>query len=67
LRRHEIEKRIMRARQGLVNLGDHRLVLVRAGDGEHLRVGGADALRFDAEAAPDDDAAVLAQGLADRG
>ena len=57
----------MRPRHGLVHLLDHGLILMRAGDGEHVRMGRADAVGLDAEAAGDDDAAVLGQGLADRG
>ena len=43
----------------------HLLVLMRAGDGEHARMAFADAAFLDAEAAGDDDAAVLGHGLAD--
>ena len=56
----------MRARHGLMHLLDHGLILMRAGDGEHLRMGGADAVGLDPEAAGDDDPAVLRQGFADR-
>ena len=66
LRRHEIEERIVRTRQRFMNLGDHGLILLRAGDGEHLRVSLANALGLDAEAARHDDAAVRRQSLADR-
>ena len=66
LRRHEIEERIVRPRHRLVHLRDHRLVLMRAGDGEHAGMARADAVGLDAETAGDDDAAVLGQGLADR-
>ena len=43
----------------------HLLVLMRAGDGEHARMALADAAFLHAEAAGDDDAAVLGHGLAD--
>ena len=56
----------MRPRHGLMHLLDHGLILMRAGDGEHLRMGGADAVGLDPEAAGDDDPAVLRQGFADR-
>jgi hypothetical protein len=45
---------------------EHRLVLVRAGDGEHGRMRAADVGLLGAEAAGDDDPAVLGQRLADR-
>ena len=56
----------MRARHRLMHLADDGLILVRAGDGEHARMSGADAIGLDPEAAGDDDLAVLGQGLADR-
>ena len=62
----KIEEGIVRARHGLVHLLDHRLILMRAGDGEHAGMRGADAVSLDAEAAGDDDLAVLGQRFADR-
>ena len=56
LRRH-------RAMHGL----DHALVLLRAGDGEHVRIVRDDLLGLRAHAAGDDDLAVLVKRLADRG
>ena len=56
----------MRPRHGLVHLLNYGLILMRAGDGEHARMGRADAVGLDAETAGDDNAAVLGQGLADR-
>jgi hypothetical protein len=49
-----------------MHLLDHRLVLVRASNGEHAGIAGADSIRLDAEAACDDDPAVLSQRLPDR-
>src|SRR6516162_9459098 len=65
LRRQKIEKWIVRPRYCLMHLRDHSLVLVRAGDGKQVGIAGADAVGFDAEAAGDDHAAVLAERLAD--
>ena len=65
LRRHEIEIGVVRPRHRLVHLLDHCLVLLGAGDGEHAGMGREDAVGLDAEAAGDDHAAVLGQGLAD--
>jgi len=59
LRRHEIEEGIVRARHRLVHLADDRLILMRAGDGEHAGMRGADAIGLNPEAAGDDDLAVL--------
>ena len=64
-RRHQIDEGIVQRRHRLVHGGDHLLVLVRAGDGQHARVRRADARLLDAEAAGDDDAAVLGHRLAD--
>ena len=66
LRRHEIEKGIVRARHRLVHLGNDGLILMRAGDREHVRMARANALGLDAEAAGHDDAAILGERLADR-
>ncbi len=57
----------MRPRHGLVHLLDHGLILMRASDREHARMDRADAVGLDAEAAGDDNAAILRQGFADRG
>ena len=46
---------------------DDGLVLVRTGNGEHLREPGPDRVRFVAHAAGDDDAAVFGHRFADRG
>ena len=67
MRRHEIEKGIVRAGNRLVHLGHHGLILMRPGDGEHARVRGTDAVGLDAKTAGDDHLAVLGQGLADGG
>ena len=65
LGRHQVDERIVQRRHGVVHGRHDGLVLVRAGDGEHARMRGADAVLLDAEAAGDDDAAVLGHGLAD--
>jgi hypothetical protein len=65
LRRQKIEEGVVWPGHGLVYLVDHCLVLVRASDGKHVRIAGADAVRLDAEAAGNDNAAVFAQRLAD--
>ncbi len=65
-RRHQVEERVMRRRHRPMHRADHRLVLVRAGDRQHVRMGGADTRLVDAHAAGDDDAAVARHGLADR-
>ena len=53
-------------RGGLVDGGDDLLILLRAGDGQHVGEAGADELGLVPQAAGDDDAAVLGDGLADR-
>ena len=53
-------------RRRLVNRGDDFLILLRAGDREHVREARADDVGFLAHAAGDDDAAVLGDGFADR-
>ena len=65
LRRHEIDEGIVQRRHGVVHRRHDLLVLVRAGDGEHAGMRGADAAFLDAHAAGDDDAAVLGHRLAD--
>ena len=65
--RDQVDERAL-ARRGVgVDRFDHLLVLVRAGDREHLRMGGADRIGLFAHAAGDDHAAVLGDGLTDRG
>ena len=66
--RHEIDERIVRLRQMRVHGCHHLVRRVRAGDGEHLRVRFADeaAAFLGAQAAGDDDLAVLVQRFADR-
>ena len=64
--RQEVEEGVGLRRHGGVDGVEDGLVLVRAGDGEDVRVGRADQGRVGAEAAGDDDAAVLGQRLADR-
>ncbi len=64
LRRHEIEKGVVRSRHRLVHMLDHRLILLRASDGKHARVARPDAVGLDAHAAGDDHLAVGGQGLA---
>ena len=56
----------MRRGHGLVHLVDHRLILVRASNGEHVGVAGTDSIRLNAEAAGDNHAAVLTERLPDR-
>ena len=64
-RRHQIEERIVLRRHRAMHGIDHALILLRAGDRQHLRVGGRDALRLRAHAAGDDDLAVFLQRAAD--
>ena len=65
--RDQVDERAL-ARRGVgVDRFDHLLVLLRAGDREHLRVRGADRVGFLAHAAGDDHAAVLGDGFTDRG
>ena len=63
---HEVDERRGDRRRGLVDRGDDLLILLRAGDREHLREALADHVGFLAHAAGDDDAAVLGDGFADR-
>ena len=65
LGRHQVDEGIVQRRDRLVHGSHHRLVLVGTGDGEHAGVLGEDAVLLDPEAAGDDDAAVLGDGLAD--
>ena len=64
-RGHQIPERIRVRRHRPVYRVEHLLVLVRAGDREHRRMGAADILLLRPQTSGDDDAAVLAQGLAD--
>ena len=64
-RRHQVEERIVLRRHRAMHGLDHALVLLRAGDRQHLRVGGRNALRLRAHAAGDDDLAVFLQRAAD--
>ena len=64
--RQEVDEGVGLRRHGGVDGVEHRLVLVRAGDGEDVRVRRADVALVGAEAAGDDDPAVLGQRLADR-
>ena len=64
-RRHQIEERIVLRRRGAMHGVEHALVLLRAGDGEHVGIFVGDLLRLRAHAAGDDDLAVLGQRLAD--
>ena len=65
LRRHEIEEGIVFGRQMLVHRADHFFIGVRAGDLQHLGMPLEDALGPRAQAAGDDDLAVVLQRLAD--
>ena len=56
----------MRRRCGLMHRRHDVLIGLRSGDGEHVRVLFADHVRLGAEAAGDDDAAVLRHGVANR-
>ena len=63
--RHKLQKRRMRGGGRYVDRVHDGVVLMRAGHGEHVREGLADALVLDAEAAGDDHAAIFGHGLAD--
>ena len=65
LARHQIGERVVLRRQRLVHSGHHALVILRAGDRQHVRMRFADLLRALAQAAGDDDLAVLGHRLAD--
>ena len=64
--RQQVDEGVGGRRHRGVDGVEHRLVLVRAGDGEHARVGAADVGLVGAEAAGDDDPAVRGERLADR-
>ena len=55
----------MRRRSGAMHRLDHAFVLLRTGDGEHLRKPLRNRLGLGSHAAGDDHLAVLGQGLAD--
>ena len=67
MRWDQIQEGIVRLGDGRMHVRHHGLVLMWAGDGEDARVGCKDAIRLDAEAAGDDDLAILVQRLADGG
>src|SRR3546814_8430377 len=54
---NQIDERTLRRRRGVVNGVDDLLILMRAGDGEHVEEAGADDVGFAAHAAGDADAA----------
>ena len=66
LRRHEIEERIVRRRDRLMDGADDAFVGLRAADRQHVGIGAANRLRFGAHAARDDDFAVFFKRGADR-
>ena len=66
LRRHQVGEGIVRRRYGLVHGGDDALVLLRTGDGQHVREALLDLLGLGPHAAGDDHPAVLRHGRADR-
>ena len=63
--RHQVQEWIVLGRQGLVHRFHHAAVILRAGHRQHIRVMLADHLRLLAQAAGDDDLAVLVHRLAD--
>ena len=63
---HQVQIGAGRHRRGDMDGADHLLILVRPGDGEHVGEALADDVGFLAEAAGDDDAAILRDRLADR-
>jgi hypothetical protein len=66
LRRHQVQERVVRRRQVLVHRRHHLLVALRPCGLQHLRVLRADEIGFGrAQAAGDDDLAVLRHRLAD--
>ena len=66
-RRHQIDERIVLRRHGAVHGLEHALILLRAGDRQHARMGGGDVLGLGAHAAGDDDLAVFLQRQPDGG
>jgi hypothetical protein len=65
LRRHQISVRVVRFGQVLVHVAHHFFHRVRTGNGQHRRVRRLDDVALGAEAAGDDDLAVLVECLAD--
>jgi hypothetical protein len=69
-RRHQVTERVVRLRQVAVDVVEHFAGRMRAGDGEDLRMHAGNqvpaTLALGAEAAGDDDLAVLGERLADR-
>src|SRR5262249_59004763 len=61
----QVDERVMARRQRAMHRLDHALVLLRTGDGEHLRIARGDLLRLGAHAAGHDHLAVLVERLAD--
>jgi hypothetical protein len=66
LRGNQIDEWFVQRRQVLVYRRHDLFVALRAGDLEHLRMAIEDSLRLRAQAAGDDDLAILGQRLADR-
>ncbi len=64
---HQIEKRVVPRRRHPVDRIDHGFVLLRPGDGEHVRVAGGDLFGLGTHAAGDDHLAVLVERRADGG
>ncbi len=65
LRRHQVDERVVLRRRRAMHGLHHALVLLRAGDREHVGIARGDLFRFRAHAAGDDDLAVFRQGFAD--
>ena len=64
-RGQEVDEGVGRGRHGAMDGVEHLFVLLRTGDGEHAGMGAGDVGGIGAEAAGDDDAAVVAQRFAD--
>ena len=62
---NEVDERVVQRRHHVVYGGDDLLVLMRTGDGQHVRVLGTDARLLHPETARHDDATVLRNRLAD--
>jgi hypothetical protein len=63
--RHQVDFRVVHRRHGVMHGTNHRLILLRSGDGQHLRVGCANGVGLVAHAAGDDHPAVLVDGFTD--
>ena len=63
--RHQVDERVVRRRRRAMHRLDHALVLLRAGDGEHVGEFRGDLLRLRAHAAGDHHLAVLGHRRAD--